>query len=374
MWQNQRMLLRKSLVIVLSLGLFGACSSAESTRGANGASSGMSREESQNKWATKVGQLRANVGIQNDSLWADEQAKDGYWLTPELFSLTLMNNRYYSKVKKGTTQERYSRNFCGDVSYDKLIASHIGKQDGYGTAKSFGMFMDGPSTGLGKDAIWVSMQMTVFEFGDDIVWSDVGPNLFRDMQDQIASQASGRCQFTMRQQFREGTNYPKQQSDSTLVSGWWTEGDLLCPKQPCVGATKHKFDSQLSDYNTTATGETSYFFLVQANLTGRPFMRTVFFQPRPEEGALLLLEVSSIRNGFVERRMSGDLVEQHAKTVKDLFLAWESRSAQYSNLEEMGLLYRNSQPLTEELALQVKSAETECVDILTVFPEDSCKS
>jgi hypothetical protein len=370
------MLLRKSLVIVLSLSLFGACSSTESTRGANGASSGMSREESQNKWATKVGNLRANVGIQNGSLWADEQAKDGYWLTPELFSLTLMNNRYYSKVKKGTTQERYSRNFCGEVSYDKLIASHIGKQDGYGTAKTFGMFMDSPSTGLGKDAIWVSMQMTVFEFGDDVVWSDVGPKLFRDMQDQIASQASGRCRFIMRQQFKEGTKYPKgnQQPESTLVNGWWTEGDLSCPKKPCIGAAEHKFESQLSDYNTSPTGERSYFFLVQANLTGRPFMRTVFFQPRPEEGALLLLEVSSIRNGYVNRRMNGDLAEQHAKTVKDLFLAWESRSAQYSNLEEMGLLYRNSQPLTEELALQVKSAETECVEVLTAFPEDSCKS
>ena len=92
-----------------------------------------------------------------------KEKENSYWLTPELFSLTLSNNRYYSKVLNRGFMP-YSRNFCGSSSYDELILEQIGSRNGRPRARNYEMTTDvgwGQSGELGSDAILVSISMTV---------------------------------------------------------------------------------------------------------------------------------------------------------------------------------------------------------------------
>ena len=165
------MLLRKGLVLVLSLGLFGACASSQSKESTStvslmsdniDAASGASSTDFQTKWASLVGTTWANISKQTD-----EEKKVGYWLNSEDFSMALLSNSYYSKVDKNMDLVRFSRNFCGSSSYDELIAEQIGDYEGDRFAQSYGMSMvapDGNWDNPGQDAKYVSMMMTLWRY------------------------------------------------------------------------------------------------------------------------------------------------------------------------------------------------------------------
>ena len=298
------------------------------------------------------------------SLWANlehqkEETSESYWLTGELVSMALLKNRYYSRVDTIQRAMKYSRNFCSRRSYDALIAKHVAGDISAVSAVSneFGMTRpDGESADFfSDDAMIVTMNMVVFRLSTDIDWDNVGPSIFREMQDGIASQSSNGCEFIMRQFEKNGTKL----LDSQFIPGWPTERDYVCAKKPCLGNENSKFVSTLSDY-PVIENDRRYFFLLQANLSGRPMVRTIFFLPRPEQGVLLLMEVSSIRMRYVNKRMSGPLMEQHAKTAKDLFLSWEEKSAVYSDLDEMKSLYLAAQPLSEDARNAVVIEKSNC--------------
>ena len=341
------MLLRKSFLFLVSFGLLAACSSTQENSRGGDVANGLSRVEAQEEWTGQVGALWETL-----KLTESPENLGTYWLTPESFSSVLLNNRYVSQVKESYGLSRFSRNFCGSTSYAELIADEVGVDENeVRKASTFGMrnfFPDNAS----DDAMLVEMEMVAFQLSPSVSWDEVGSNLFRKMQDQIASQTSGRCRFSMRGFLKEGASYPKEPS---LFTWWWTEQDLVCSKRPCLGWPK-QLETELSEFNNVLDSP-PYFFLLQANLTGRPFVRTVFFMPRPEQGLLLMLEVASIRKGYTNKRISGDLAEQHARMAKDLFTAWEKRSSIFSNRDELVDLYNAAQPVSQDFFQQIRTAQ-----------------
>jgi hypothetical protein len=355
---NFGMKFRKGIVLVACLGLLVACSSSQSDSVKPVTeSSDLTREEAEEKWARSLGSFWANLRRETDDGNPENFA---FWLPQDTVSKILVDNRYYSGLRLGSTIAHYSRNFCGESSYDQLIAENTGTfEPGARRAFSFGfstMPPDGKSENFGADAMYVTLSTAVFRLGDDINWNEVGPNLFRVMQDQIALQASGRCQFTMRQ-------FPKADakwSESTrYVEGWLTERDWECSSPPCIGVSKHKFETELSEYKYRSDSSES-FYLGQTNLTGRPYMRFVIFVPRPELQSLLLLEFASIRQGYQDKKMSVELGEKHAMTAAQLLSKWESQTSLYSNQTDMRELYRQSQPLSEVAMEMIEEAEYQC--------------
>lgn len=345
------MFIRKGLVLLACLGLLAACSSSQSGADTSDVASGLTRAEAQAEWVTRLGSLWAHL-----SNLDEPGGEDGYWLPTTNFSDLLVENQYFSQTKESWNIQRFSRNFCGAVGYDELIAKHIGGDvDGVRWASSYGMGMD--ATDFSADSTYVEIMMTVFRLNRNVEWDAVGKNLHQDMQDRIAAKSSGPCSFNMRQFLRKGAKYSETQS----LRGWWTEKDILCSKQPCLGLETRKFQSLLSEYRYESPGEPAHFYLVQTNFTGRPFMRSVFFMPKPEQGTLMLLELVSLRNGYKEGQMSEALAEKHAKLAKDLNTAWELRSAKFYKREELLSLYSNAKPLSETVAAEVEIAINDCL-------------
>jgi len=337
------MLFRKSLVLVVCLGLLAACSSAQSDVSGESATSGLSREEAETEWASRVGKVwttKVSVGSFIDD-------SSDYWLNSAEVSDVLLKNGYYSQtIRSDGFPASFSRGFCGGSSYDDVIAENIGNfLDGEPPeATSIGFInLGGAGEGpkLGNDSMLVSVSMTVFKVFQFKSGKEFSNDLYRSIQDKIASQSSDRCSFQMRRHLKDGTKFGAY--ENMFIRDWWTEKDLICAKKPCLYPGQ-KVESLLSKQGASAGGG---FYLLQSNLTGRPTMRSVVFVPRPAENALLLFEVISTRNGHTEKKISGELAERHAAVAAELSIAWLKKSARSIQLDELDTLYAKAQPLSE---------------------------
>jgi hypothetical protein len=346
------MLFRKGLELAVCIGLLAGCSSSQPGIGAKDVSSGLSREEAEAEWISRVGNVWAGFHAPKEGAEAE------YWLSSADVSEILLNNKYYSKVNRlDFYAASWSRDVCGNNSYDELIAENIGTDsEGVRHAESIGYVNIGGSSDsekvLGDDAMFVMVSMSVFKINQGVARDDVGRNIFSALQNMISSQSStGRCKFRMRSQFKDGTQWFGLEKQ--VIRNWPMEKDFICSKKPCLKTrTSSEYETFLSDEGASSDGG---FYLLQANLKGRPFMRSVTFVPRPEESALLLLEVITERNNFSQEQISGEMAEQHAKTSAELLLAWKKKSGNLIQLDELTSLYAKARPVSESATAEIDS-------------------
>jgi hypothetical protein len=149
---------------------------------------------------------------------------------------------------------------------------------------------------------------------------------------------------------KDGASFTTE-ADKIFIWGWQTENDIVCAAKPCLHSG-NKFESLLSKEGAAAGGG---FYLLQSNLTGRPAMRSVVFVPRPAENTLLLFEVISMREGYVDKPIIGELAERHAAVAAELSITWLKKSAASIQLDELDALYMKAQPLSDNAAAAVHS-------------------
>lgn len=345
------MFLRKGLVFLCCLGLLVSCASTQTGIGTKDETSSLSREEAEAEWVSKV----ENVWSTKYYVGDEGELSDDYWLTSADVSDALLKNGYYSQVERNESfQMIHSRGFCGESSYDDVIAENIGSffdgESPRATSTGFINIGGGEVPKLGLDFMIVSVLMTVFKVFQFKSGEEFSNDLYRSIQDKIASQSADRCSFQMRSNMKDGTKFGDYKN--FFIRGWLTEKDLICARKPCLGPRTQKVESLLSKQGASVGGG---FYLLQSNLTGSPVMRSVVFVPRPAENTLLLFEVISARNGYVERKMSGELAERHAALAAELSIAWLKKSARTIQLDQLDALYAKAQPLSENAVSAIHS-------------------
>jgi hypothetical protein len=343
------MSLKKHLSVLL---LCVAMISCSSSGGGKNTSVTTNSSDSKNEWVSRVSDLWSYLAQEEFSKDEYGRADASYWLSASEISALLTKNGFFSQVENKDGVWQYSRNFCGEESYPEIIARNIGvSPNGQIRASSTGYRMVGTGE-VSEDSIFVAVSMTVFRLNDGVDKDNVGTNIFREIQDQIAAQTSGRCRFIMRQGARNNQSV-EVRPEPHLINGWPTESDFACLEKPCLGWSLRDFESVLSK------GEGDDFFLLQAPVPDAPNMRTVYFMPRPAESTLLLIETMSRTRNFSNRtlnkKMSLEFATKHTTLAAELSFAWKDKSATFSQLDDLGLLYGKSKPLPANVSAQIEN-------------------